>query len=73
MQSGHYTQYDLRVREQTMYLLHNDPLTLKVSLGTWLTEMMFQATDRALISTRRLEHMQEGHPQEGIRQTYGSE
>ena len=40
-----------------MYLFHNDPLALKLSLRVWLTEMMHQARGRSLISTRRLGHM----------------
>ena len=40
-----------------MYFLRNDPIALKASLKAWLIEMMLQATDRALISTRRLGHM----------------
>ena len=55
--SAQYADYDRRVREQTMYLLHNDPITLQASLKAWLTEMMRQATDRTHISTRRLGHM----------------
>ena len=56
-QSAQYSHYDVRVRDQTMYLLHNDSITLKASLKVWLIEMMLQATDRVHISTRRLGHM----------------
>ena len=55
--SAHYAQYDLDVRAQTLYLLRNDALTLKMSLRIWLVEMMHQATDRAATSTRRFGHM----------------
>ena len=49
-------QYELGVRAQSMYLLHNDLLTLKISLREWLTHMMGEARDRSLVSTRRLGH-----------------
>ena len=55
--SARLTSYALPMRSQTLYLLHNDPLTLKLSLREWLTSMMGEASDRTSVSTRRLGHM----------------
>ena len=41
-----------------MYFHQDDPLTLKMALREWLTDMMHQARDRSTISTRRLGRMQ---------------